>query len=81
MGSFEELIQNLITPLLAYPEDFEIENQGEQDGYFVFDVKIKEDDLGRVVGKGGHIAKAIRTILYAKASKDGKKVRLNIDAK
>ncbi len=81
MGTFEELIQNLITPLLSYPEDFEIENQGEVDGFLTFNVKVRESDLGRVVGKGGHIAKAIRTILYAKASKESKKVRLNIDAK
>jgi predicted RNA-binding protein YlqC (UPF0109 family) len=79
--TFEELIQNLITPLLSYPEDFEIENQGEVDGFLTFNVKVRESDLGRVVGKGGHIAKAIRTILYAKASKESKKVRLNIDAK
>ncbi len=81
MGTFEELIQNLITPLLSYPEDFEIENQGEVDGFLTFNVKVRESDLGRVVGKGGHLAKAIRTILYAKASKESKKVRLNIDAK
>jgi predicted RNA-binding protein YlqC (UPF0109 family) len=81
VGTFEELIQNLITPLLSYPEDFEIENQGEVDGFLTFNVKVRESDLGRVVGKGGHIAKAIRTILYAKASKESKKVRLNIDAK
>jgi predicted RNA-binding protein YlqC (UPF0109 family) len=81
VGTFEELIQNLITPLLSYPEDFEIENQGEVDGFLTFNVKVRESDLGRVVGKGGHLAKAIRTILYAKASKESKKVRLNIDAK
>jgi len=81
VGSFEELIQNLITPLLAYPEDFSVENEGEQEGFQTYTAKIREIDLGRVVGKGGHIAKAIRTILYAKASKEGIKVRLNIEAK
>ncbi len=81
MGSFEELISNLIEPLLSSKDDFKIENLGEVDGILTFNAKVKEEDLGRVVGKGGHIAKAIRTILYAKASKENKKVRLNIIAK
>lgn len=81
MGSFEELIQNLIEPLLSSKDDFEVENAGEVDGILTFNAKVKEQDLGRVVGKGGHIAKAIRTILYAKASKENIKVRLNIIAK
>ncbi len=81
MGSFEELIQNLIKPLLVYPEALEIENKGEEDGMLVFVAKILESDFGRVIGKGGHIAQAIRTILYAKAAKEGVKVRLNIESK
>jgi len=80
VGTFEELVENLIRPLLAYPEDFSLESL-EEDGYKVFNVTVKENDLGRVVGKSGHIAKAIRTILYAKASKEGVKVRLNILSK
>ena len=81
MGSFEELIQNLITPLISNKSDFTVENKGEVDGILTFDAIVNEEDLGRVVGKGGHIAKAIRTILYAKASKENVKVRLNIIAK
>lgn len=81
MGSFEELIQNLITPLISNKSDFAVENKGEVDGILTFDAIVNEEDLGRVVGKGGHIAKAIRTILYAKASKENVKVRLNIIAK
>jgi predicted RNA-binding protein YlqC (UPF0109 family) len=41
---------------------------------------VNEKDLGRVIGKGGKIASAIRTILYAGASKDGKRVHLDIDS-
>jgi uncharacterized protein len=81
VGSFEELIQNLITPLISNKSDFTVENKGEVDGILTFDAIVNEEDLGRVVGKGGHIAKAIRTILYAKASKENVKVRLNIIAK
>lgn len=80
MGTFKDLVENLVKPLLAYPEDYSCE-ETEEDGFKVLNVTVREADLGRVVGKSGHIAKAIRTILYAKASKEGIKVRLNILSK
>ena len=81
MENFEVLIQNLIQPLLSFPNDLEVTFVGDQDDLKVFEAKINEADLGRVIGKNGHIAQAIRTILYAKATKEGVKVRLNIETK
>ena len=81
MENFEVLIQNLIQLLLSFPNDLEVTFVGDQDDLKVFEAKINEADLGRVIGKNGHIAQAIRTILYAKATKEGVKVRLNIEAK
>ena len=81
MENFEVLIQNLIQPLLSFPNDLEVTFVGDRDDLKVFEAKINEADLGRVIGKNGHIAQAIRTILYAKATKEGVKVRLNIEAK
>ena len=78
MENFEVLIQNLIQPLLSFPNDLEVTFVGDQDDLKVFEAKINEADLGRVIGKNGHIAQAIRTILYAKATKEGVKVRINI---
>lgn len=81
MENFEVLIQNLIQPLLSFPQDFSVETLGENEGFLTFGVNVNTADLGRVIGKNGHIAQAIRTILYAKAAKEGVKVRLNIEAK
>ena len=81
MENFEVLIQNLIQPLLSFPNDLEVTFVGDQDDLKVFEAKINEADLGRVIGKNGHIAQAVRTILYAMASKEGVKVRLNIESK
>ena len=77
MGNFEALIQNLIQPLLSFPQELEVLNLGESDGFYTYCAKVSEADLG----KNGHIAQAIRTILYAMASKEGVKVRLNIESK
>ena len=51
-----------------------------EDETIVIQVLVNEEDLGRVIGKGGRIASAIRTIVYAGASKEGKHVRIDIDA-
>ncbi len=81
MVNFEELIKSLILPLVSFPEEVVITFNGEQDGTYSYNVIVSKFDLGRVIGKGGHIAQAIRTILYAKASKEGVKIHLNIEEK
>ncbi len=78
MVNFEELIKSLILPLVSFPDEVEIAFLGEEDETLSYEAKVAKFDLGRVIGKGGHIAAAIRTILYAKASKEGVKVHLNI---
>ncbi len=81
MIKFEELISNLITPLVAYPHDVVITTKDSEDDALSFLVTVNEKDLGRVIGKNGNIAKAIRTVLYAGASKEGKRIHLDIEAK
>ena len=81
MIKFEELISSLILPLVAYPEDVIITCVNETEANLEYQVKVNPNDLGRVIGKGGIIAKAIRTVLYAGASKEGKKIHLDIDSK
>ena len=81
MVKFEELIKNLILPLVAYPQDVEIIRLNDSEDDLQYQVKVNPSDLGRVIGKGGTLAKAIRTLLYAGASKEGKKIHLDIDAK
>ncbi len=80
MINFEELIKSLILPLVTYPEDVEIEAISLEPT-LEYKVKVNSEDFGRVIGKGGHIAQAIRTILFAGASKEGKKIHLEIESK
>lgn len=81
MVNFEELLKSLILPLVSYPEEVTITYEGEEDEVMSYNVKVSSQDIGRVIGRGGHIAQAIRTILYAKASKEGVRVHLNIEEK
>jgi predicted RNA-binding protein YlqC (UPF0109 family) len=52
----------------------------EQDGEFLkFHLQVAESDVGKVIGRGGRIAKAIRALLKVMATRDGTKVNLEID--
>lgn len=81
MIKFEELIKSLILPLVAYPDDVEIIQENDDEENLEFQVKVNAMDFGRVIGKDGYVARAIRTILYAGASKEGKRIHLDINSK
>lgn len=81
MIKFEELIKSLILPLVAYPEDVEVILLNDDEDNLEYQVKVNSLDFGRVIGKNGFVAKAIRTILYAGASKEGKRIHLDILSK
>ena len=50
-----------------------------EDGTVVYHLHVSENDMGRVIGKQGRIAKAIRTVVRAAATKDGGKATVEID--
>lgn len=77
--NFEELITNIVKPLVTKPEDVMVKIIDSEDDLITINVLVNENDLGRVIGRGGKIATAIRTIAYAGASKEGKKVKIDID--
>ncbi len=77
---YEKLIENLVTPLVIHPEDVEVKKLSEDEERIAVQVLVHSDDLGRVIGKNGRIANAIRTIAYASASRNHKKITINIDA-
>jgi predicted RNA-binding protein YlqC (UPF0109 family) len=78
--NYEQLIADLIKPLVMNPEDVMVKNFSEENDLVTLQVIVNQEDLGRVIGKNGRIANAIRTIAYASASKEGKKVQINIDS-
>lgn len=77
---FENLIKQIVTPLVIHKNDVLIQTLRDEGNELNIQVLVNEADLGRVIGKGGRIASAIRTIVYAGASKEGMHVRVDIDA-
>ena len=77
---FEKLVLDLVTPLVIHPEDLLVKKFSEDETSITIQVLVNQEDLGRVIGRGGRIANAIRTIAYAAASKIGKKINIEIDS-
>lgn len=50
----------------------------EEDGDLVYEITVDQDDLGRVIGKGGRVANAIRTVAKAAAVKEQRRVLVDI---
>ena len=69
----KESLEALITSLVSEPSEVSI-NQVDGDKSIVFEVKVANSDMGKVIGREGRIAKAIRTIMKALAAKEGKKI-------
>lgn len=74
----KQLIETIVKPLVDYPEDVAVETD-EQTQRVVYKLSVNPEDMGKVIGKQGRVAKAIRTIVYSAAgSHHGKKVYLDI---
>lgn len=65
-GSVEDLIRHLVTPIVQDPDDVEILDDG--DGRYR--LRLAPDDVGRVIGRRGRTAKALRTVLRAAGAND-----------
>ena len=55
------------------------EDEPNEEGVIVYHLTVVEDDMGRVIGKQGRIAKAIRTVMRSAASRNSAKVAVEID--
>ena len=72
-----ELIAFRVRALVEDPEAVVVEEL-EEDGDLVYEVTVAEGDLGRVIGKGGRVANAIRTIAKAAAVRIDRRVIVDI---
>ena len=75
----KELLIAIAAGLVENPDAVTVtEDEINEDGIIVYHLHVAESDMGRVIGKQGRIAKAMRTVLKAAANKEGKKANLDI---
>ncbi|MGE4283356.1 MAG: KH domain-containing protein [Clostridia bacterium] len=73
----KELLETIAKSLVDYPDDvFVNEVEGEQS--IILELKVAQEDMGKVIGKQGRIAKAIRTVVKAAATRENKRVVVEI---
>jgi predicted RNA-binding protein YlqC (UPF0109 family) len=73
-----ELLDHVAKQLVDRPEAVKITETVEGDSVKLH-LEVAEEDVGKVIGRGGRIAKAIRALLKVMATRDGTKVNLEID--
>ena len=76
----KDLLVSIASGLVENPSEVKVVvDEPNETGVTVYHLKVAENDVGRVIGKQGRIAKAIRTVMRAAANKAGESVAVEID--
>lgn len=77
-----ELTEFIVKSLVVNTEEVSVkEFESDEENTVLIQVLVSEDDMGRVIGKGGKIANAVRTLVQASSYiQDNKKIKINIDS-
>lgn len=73
----KELLEAIAKALVDHPEEVSV-NEVEGEKFLILELQVSKDDMGKVIGKQGRIAKAIRTVMKAAAVKENKRVVVEI---
>ena len=73
----KELLETIAKALVQFPEDVHTEME-EKEGEVFLTLSVNEQDMGKVIGRSGRIAKAIRSVMNAAASKQNKRISIDI---
>lgn len=73
-----ELLDYLARQLVDHPDGVSVEEFEEDDGTVVLELAVAGDDYGRIIGRGGRTANALRTVVKAAAVKENRRVLVDI---
>ena len=73
-----DLLEFLARALVADPSAVQVTEVEEIEGEVVLELEVAEDDLGRVIGRGGRVANALRAVMKAAAAREDKRVVVDI---
>ncbi len=73
----KEFIEYILGQLVRHPEEMSV-TEDEQNGFITYKIDVSEEDMGLVIGKGGRTIRSIRSLVKAKAIKDGVRVRIDL---
>jgi len=73
----KDVLIYIIQSLVEFPDQVTV-TESEKDGEIVFEVRVAQSDMGKIIGRQGRIAKAIRTLMKAAASRENARVNVVI---
>lgn len=72
------LVTSVVEPLVEYPDELKIASSEADDGTILVEIRVHEDDAGKVIGRQGRVIKAIRTLARAAASRTDTHVEVEL---
>lgn len=72
------LVEGIVLPLIEFPDDLEISASEDEDGSILVEMRVNEEDAGKVIGRQGRIIKSIRTLARAAAARSGAQVDVEL---
>ncbi len=72
------LVESVVRPLIEFEDELEITASNAEDGSIVIEVRVNEEDAGKVIGRQGRVIKAIRTLARAAASRTDTHVEVEL---
>ena len=72
------LVEAIVLPLIEFPDDLEITASEDEDGSILVEMRVNEEDAGKVIGRQGRIIKSIRTLARAAAARSGAQVDVEL---
>jgi len=76
--SMKELIEYIAKSIVDEPDEVKVDDETDEEGLLTLKLQVADEDKGRVIGKQGRIAEAMRALLRVKAAKASARVRLEI---
>ena len=76
--SSRELLEELARALVDEPDAVEVEEFSEDDGTVVLELAVADDDYGKIIGRGGRTANALRAVIKATAVREQRRVLVDI---
>ena len=77
MKSIRELVEDIVSSIVDSPDKISITEDVSEKGT-LYEITVAKDDVGKLIGKEGRVATALRTVVKAAAAKQGVKVLVNV---
>ena len=74
----EDLLEFLARSLVDRPDEVSVEGFDEDDGTIVLEIHVAEEDVGKIIGRGGRTVSSLRTVMRAVASRQDERVLVDV---